>query len=570
MHELQRDSLAWRVHMERYSLDQKESWPQTARRVPTAVFSAAPESARRYIDEVAHLIGTRQFMPGGRYLYAAGRQLHQINNCLKMLARDSREGWADLYWQHVMGLSTGAGIGTVYSPVRPKNALLGRTGGRAGGPLNLAVGINEAGRTMRQGGDRRAALWAGLHWWHEDVLDWIVSKDWSDEVVAAKARDWNAPGPLDYTNISVCYDDHFFKAYAGGAGSIGEIRTKERERGFGMGDDLPSMGVARAVFWKNVKHAVRTGDPGFSIDVGDNYREWLRNACTELTATVDDDSDVCNIASLNISRFDTLEQFEAALEPAVAFLLAGTLYSDLPYPKVGVVRERNRRLGLGLMGVHEWLLKRGKKYGPDVELERWLRVYARSTAVAASLADEWSISRPKKTRAMAPNGTIGLVAETTTCLEPLLAVAYKRLVKKGDETWAQYVVDPVARRLIESGIKAGDIETAYSLSESLEGVERRIAFQAWFQQYVDHGIASTINLASWGSPSNNEDTVKPMGELLLKYMPKLRGITLYPDAARSGQPITQVPYHIALQHGDEIVFEQGDACSIRGGASCGG
>lgn len=562
---------ALRVFHERYSFNGTETWPELAKRVSATVFSTVKQQGQQvdnYTREVENLIASRQFLPGGRYLYASGRPLHQTQNCLLMLADDSREGWANLYWQHVMGLSTGAGIGTVYSLVRPKGAKLNRTGGVAGGPLNLALGINEAAHTVRQGGDRRAALWSGLHWWHEDVQPYIVVKDWLQHVRDAKAADWNASAPLDYTNQSVCYDDAFFAAMSpvADANSIGSIRQCERGAVYGMGDDVQASTVASTVYWQNIAQAMRTGDPGISVDVGDNHKEWLRNACTELCAY--SDSDICNIGSLNLARFDTLDQFRAALEPAVAFLLAGTEYSDVPYPKVADIRKLYRRLGLGLMGVHEWLLKRGKKYGPDAELEQWLQVYAESTAVAHRLAGKWSLSRPVKTRAMAPNGTIGIVAETTTCMEPLLTVAYKRRVKKGDATWAQYVVDPVAQRLIKTGIRPDDIETAYSLAESPEGVERRVAFQAWFQRYVDHGISSTINVAAWGSPSNNEDTVRPFGEMLLKYMSKLRGITVYPDGARGGQPITQVHYETALKHGSEVVFEQGDVCDLRGG-SCG-
>jgi len=492
------------------------------------------------------MIANRQFLPGGRYLYACGRPLHQTQNCLLFLVEDSREGWADHYYKHVMGLSTGAGIGSVYSNVRQKGAKLNRTGGVAGGPINLMLGINEAAHTVRQGGDRRAALWAGLHWWHPDALEYCSVKDWSEDVRQRKAENWETPAPLDYTNQSVCYDDEFFQAVA-------ERSTEKRRQ-------------ADAVYWKNVAHALRTGDPGLSVDCGVNAGEWLRNACTEVSSR--DDSDICNIGSLNLARYETLAEFERDLPCAVAFLLAGSEYSDVPYEKVRVVRQKNRRLGLGLMGVHEWLLRRGKKYGPDVELGLWLAVYARSTEIAARLADEWSLSRPVKTRAMAPNGTIGLVAETTTCLEPLLCVAKKRRVKQGDETWAQYSVDPVAERLINEGVEIGNIETAYDLSGSLAGIERRVAFQAWFQQFVDHGIASTINIASWGSASNNEDTVKPFGEMLLKYLPHLRGITVYPDGARSGQPIVPVSYETARKHGEEIVYESADVCEMRGGG-CG-
>jgi ribonucleoside-diphosphate reductase alpha chain len=102
------------------------------------------------------------------------------------------------------------------------------------------------------------------------------------------------------------------------------------------------------------------------------------------------------------------------------------------------------------MGLHEWLLKRGKKYGPDAELEQYLKVYQRSTEIAHQLADAWGISRPVKTRAIAPTGTIGIVAETTTGIEPIFCVSYKRRYLKGQVMHYQYVIDPAAHRLIES------------------------------------------------------------------------------------------------------------------------
>lgn len=547
------------IFSSRYSMGGAEAWEDTARRVAWSVFRGLPATVHARTaalsSAVERLIVARQFMPGGRYLYAAGRELHQVNNCLLCFVDDSREGWADHVHKHVMGLSTGAGMGTVYSRLRPKGARLRRTGGVASGPIPLMVATNELGRGLRQGGDRRSALWAGLHWWHRDAVDFVRVKDWTPEVRAMKAANWEFPAPMDGTNISVILDDEFFAAMA----------DPEYRRTDPIHGEVTHQ-RAHDVFWAAVRGALREGDPGFSVDIGANAGESGRNACTELTTR--DDSDICNIGSLNLARFRTLDEFRAALRPAVAFLLAGTVYSDVPYAKVAEVRAKNRRLGLGLMGVHEWLLQRGRSYGPDAELEEWLAEYACSTEIAHEFADEWGISRPVKTRAMAPNGTIGIVAETTTCMEPLLTVAYKRLVKEGDRTWAQYVVDPVAERLIQSGIQPEAIETAYSLSETMAGVERRIAFQAWFQRYVDHGIASTINLAPWGTPTNCEATVEQFGKTLLRYLPYLRGITVYPDGARGGQPITQVPYHAAAASRGERVYETGDVCDLRGG-SCG-
>jgi len=536
---------ALRQFRNRYAFTPEETWSELAKRVPTAVFAPLVQRGfilRDLISTISERIAKRQFLPGGRYLANAGREYHQVNNCLLLRVEDSRESIGQHLSNHLMGLTTGAGIGTVYSALRPKGSEVKRVGGKAGGPLSYAIATNEIARPLRSGRDRQSALWAGLHWWHEDIFDWISAKNWPQWLWDQKARDWRVPAPLDGTNHSICYDDKFFEYIA-----RGETH-------------------ARNVFDANLLNTLRTGDPNFSIDVGPNAGEDLRNACTEVSSR--DSDDICNIGSLNLAAFNSIQDFEAAVDESMAFLLAGSVYSDVPYPAVARIRDKNRRLGLGLMGVHEWLLKRGKKYGPDAELGRWLEVYATSTQKAAVWADKWGLSRPVKTRAMAPDGTKGIVAETVGSLEPLMAVAYRRRVFLGEQRTVEYVIDPVAKRLIESGINPDEIETAYSLSSTLEGVERRIAFQAWFQQYVDHGIASTVNLASWGSASNNEDTVQDYSRILLKYLHQLRGVTFYPDGARGGQPIVQVPYAEALKYQGQVVVEQTDVCNLRGG-SCG-
>ena len=217
------------------------------------------------------------------------------------------------------------------------------------------------------------------------------------------------------------------------------------------------------------------------------------------------------------------------------------------------------------MGVAEWLLVRGHRYAPCEELVPWLDAYACSTEISWREADRLGISRPVKTRAIAPTGTIGIVAETTTGVEPIFACAYRRRYL-ADGVWkSQFVVDPTARRLVESGIPADQIEDAYTLAED---PERRIAFQAWLQGWVDHGISSTLNLPAWGFAANSPEGVRDFGEMLLRYLPRLRGITVYPDGARGGQPLTPVPLEEALAHQGEVFVEAADVCDLRGG-SCG-
>lgn len=255
-----------------------------------------------------------------------------------------------------------------------------------------------------------------------------------------------------------------------------------------------------------------------------------------------------------------------ATELATAFLLAGTVYSDVPYAKVDAVRTKNRRLGLGLMGIHEWMLQRNVPYGPNADMAELLDVYATSTSIAGSYAEEWDLSSPIKTRAIAPTGTIAIIAETTSGCEPLFCAAYKRRYMKGSTWQYQYVVDPIAQKLVEAGVNPDDIEDAYSLAEN---VERRVQTQEWLQRYVDHSISSTINLPAWGSESNNEGNMQAFGKMLVKYLPNLRGITTYPDGARGGQPLSTVQYRTAMKHLGEVFYEQGDVCSLTSGGSCG-
>jgi len=254
------------------------------------------------------------------------------------------------------------------------------------------------------------------------------------------------------------------------------------------------------------------------------------------------------------------------VEISTAFLVAGSVYSDVPYAAIDQVRTRNRRIGLGLMGLHEWLLKHGKKYGKDAELEEYLKIYATNLKYAKQYAKLWDLTVPVAGRAIAPTGTIGIVAETSTGIEPVFCVAYKRRYLKGDVVHYQYVVDPVAQRLINSGISAEQIEDAYSLSED---VERRVEFQEWVQKYVDHCVSSTINLPQWGSEFNNESLVTSFGKMLIKHLPNLRGITCYPDGARGGQPLTPVAYKTAIKHVGKVFVEQADVCSITNRGSCG-
>lgn len=499
------------------------------------------------------LIAEMKFIPGGRYLYYAGRDFKAFNNCYLLRSlEDSREDWAELSWKSESALLTGGGIGNNYSIYRPKNSVIKRTGGLASGPVSKMRMTNEIGREVMQGGARRSAIYASLNWQHGDILEFIHAKDWKNMKVAGtdytyselKEKDFNFPCPLDMTNISVNYDTDWLENYK----KTGDLSN---------------------IFLDNCKQALSTAEPGFSFNFYEKENEDLRNACTEVTS--EDDSDVCNLGSINFATIESKEELEAVVDLGIKFLLCGTMVADLPYEKVYKVREKNRRLGLGLMGIHEWLLKRDYKYEVTPELHEWLYIYKnRSNYVSRKFADKLGISRPVANRAIAPTGTIGILAGTTTGIEPLFAVAYKRRYLKGKHQWNyQYVIDGTAKILIDKfGINPDNIESAVHLASD---PERRIKFQADVQDYVDMGISSTINLPAWGTELNNESLVVPFAKTLAKYAHRLRGFTCYPDGARGGQPITPVTFKEAKEfEGQEFEETFHDICTIssRGGV-CG-
>lgn len=276
-----------------------------------------------------------------------------------------------------------------------------------------------------------------------------------------------------------------------------------------------------------------------------------------------------NLGSINLGNINSLEEFKDVVSLASKFLVCGTLRADLPYEKVYKVREKNRRLGLGLMGIHEWLLQRKSGYEVTPELHEWLKVYRdESERSANEHCDRFYISRPVAYRAIAPTGSIGILAGTTTGIEPLFAVAYKRRFLTEGTRWKyQFVVDGTAQSLIDQySVDPNKIESALDLSTNYE---QRIKFQADIQDYVDMSISSTINLPSWGSSANNEGTVGGFTRTLARYAPRLRGFTCYPDGSRGGQPLTSVPYEEALKHKD-VVYDEMDVCEWTGkGGSCG-
>ena len=520
-----RTNLGENIFRQKYASNAYETWADRAHTVVNYVCGDMDGEKNSLMakgdrDQLTQFISEFKFMPGGRYLWYAGRDARFFNNCyLLKLEEDTREEWAALTQRAMSCLMTGGGIGVDVSVCRPSGRQLRSTGGVASGPIPLLYTLNEVGRNVMQGGSRRSALYGSLNWQHEDARNFLHAKNWHEMYLGTqkeytvsdmKKMDFNYPAPLDMMNISLNYDDTWLNG----------------------GDN--------GVFTENCRQALMTGEPGFSFNFGEKSEETLRNACCEVVSR--DDSDSCNLGSVNLARVESIEEMKDVVNLASKFLVCGLIRAHLPYKKVEKVRQQNSRIGLGLMGLHEWLLKRSYRYEMNDELKKWLSVYEKESERSANEhCDRLFLSSPRGYRAVAPTGTISILAGTTSGVEPIYATAYRRRYLTDGTRWKhQFVVDGTAEQLIGEGVKPDAIESAVDLAAD---PERRIKFQYDLQKYVDQAISSTLNLPA--GVDVTDDRVASFAKTVRKYAGGLRGLTCYPDGARGGQPITSVPYEEA-------------------------
>jgi hypothetical protein len=312
------------------------------------------------------------------------------------------------------------------------------------------------------------------------------------------------------------------------------------------------------IFWETLASACKYGSPGMSFNLR-NPHESLRNACCEVTS--EDNNDVCNLGSLNMGAIDSLQEFKDIVYLGEKFLLCGSEKAMLPHKEIEETRKKNNRTGLGLMGVHEWLLKRGYSYNPNSELNDWLILYnvVSESEPIKDFCEKFNIPIPVKFRSIAPTGSTSILAGTTSGIEPIFCPAYLRGFHHKDGKYKhEYVVDPVAKNLYKSGIDINSIECAYNIDPV-----QRINFQAYVQQFVDHAISSTVNL-----PKPLEcDEITEIGECIQGHSEVLRGITFYPDGAKGGQPFQPVPFQEAIEN--EGKEKQVTVCELNGSGICG-
>jgi ribonucleotide reductase alpha subunit len=303
----------------------------------------------------------------------------------------------------------------------------------------------------------------------------------------------------------------------------------------------------------------------FDITVEDvEHTYWtgglLVSNCSEFRSETNGDS--CNLGTVFLNKIRDKDHMAEVTKHAVKFLVRGALYTNRPTEAARQAARANNRIGLGLGGVGHWLLSRGKSYDVDSELKGLLEVYAEvSEREAKKYAIKLGLNPPKNFRAIAPNGTISILAGATGGIEPLFCKAYVRRWMVGEDWKSKVVIDPLVKEFMSKGIPTKDIYDAYDISFS-----QKLKFLGDIQEFVDMGISSTHNMGARGTEFNNFSLDQEYADELAKYMDKLSGFTVYPDGAIDGQPLTRLSLEEALASEHEEYAEEntckGGVCGI--------
>jgi ribonucleoside-diphosphate reductase alpha chain len=513
----------------KYAAYSGETYEQGCKRVTDAL--GVPELEQLLLDE--------KFSVGGRVWYGAGKPKSYMVNCGLFGVGDSAESWAKLSHDVELSLTKGLGCGIDYSAIRPYGSRIAGSGGTASGAVSKMYITNEIARFIMQGNTRRAALLAQLHWLHGDIHSFVDAKTWDEEQTRLKNINPDKyPAPLDLCNISVRLDDKFFAAYQNGDNQATKV-------------------------WNNATNNMfRYSEPGFRYNP-DN--QVYTNACGEVISSYD--RDTCTLGSINLAVVNSIDELEYIIKYAVLALLKVRHLTKYPTEEMRQVAINHPRVGLGVMGLHNWLIQRKLPYQWCTELdELFSAVYEIAQYYGEYWCKKYHYNKLEGHIAHAPTGSIArLFGGISSGIEPIFALAYKWRYTLNNEVREQVVIDSNVETFMEQGIDLDTVEDAYYLANP-DGFKRRVEMQANIQRYCDNAISSTINLPAWGTPGNNELTLPIYRSILLEHLQELRGITVYANGSRSGQPLTAIPINEALEQvhiqGSEYSNCSNGACAL--------
>lgn len=549
---------AARIFTERYGHTPEETWEDACERVAFAV--AAPEKANR-IEEIQSAFKTElvhnRFCPGGRIWYGAGRPKGQLMNCFVVPTADSREGWGKTVSDMIIVSGTGGGVGINCSPIRPRGTKISGHAGTATGAVSLMEIINAAGEVIRAGGGRRTALMLCLNHDHPDTWEFLHKKlDLSQ---------------LNNANVSIVFMSESPEEF------LGKVERDEMHHFVWQGEIVRSV-PAKELWQKILDNAVTCGEPGI---LNGHLANTMNNIayCRPLQSTNPcgeiflESYGSCDLGALVLPRFvkkgkmDWV-QLARSISLAVRFLDNVLDANYYPLKEIEENCKQVRRIGLGVMGLHDMLIRLGMKYSSKEALafvDRLMsfikhKAYRASCFLAVEKGPFPLLDREKFIESgfcktlkigiledimaygirncalltIAPTGTTSIVSQVTSGIEPMYSYAYRRRFRSGDDLVEEVVEHPLFSELKHDPNAAKLFESALEIP-----VEQHLAMQMTCQLHVDNAISKTINLPK-------EFTSDSLDPVLRRYVGSLKGVTLYRDGARGDSPIEQLSYEEAV------------------------
>jgi len=531
--------------------------------------TAVEKQAERFFETMAHL----EFMPNSPTLMNAGRPLGQLSACFVLPVGDSMEEIFEANKNAALIHKSGGGTGFAFSRLRPRNSVVATTRGVASGPVSFMKVFNSSTEAVKQGGTRRGANMGILRVDHPDIEEFIACKDNVNEITNF--------------NISVGITDAFMAALADGSDyDLIDPRTNEIYRKDGHEIRLS----APAVFDQIVARAWATGEPGlvFLDRMNRSNPTWpyetieATNPCGEQPLPP---YDSCNLGSINLSRFALeplpddytrdepergidWERLGRTVRLGVHFLDNVIDQNRYPIAEIAEQTKKNRRIGLGVMGWADLLVKLGLPYNSpgarDLAGKAMNFIQTEGHKHSSELAKSrgrfpnWEHSRYAREEVamrnatvttIAPTGTISIIADCSSGIEPYYAIAFERNVMDGTRlVQTNSLFEATAR---DRGFFTPELAERISSTRSLSGLnevpdevkavfltaadispEDHVRMQAAFQEHCDSSVSKTINFPE----TADRDEVRRA--FRLAWETGCKGITTYRDNSRPNQVLS--------------------------------
>jgi len=503
-------------------------------------------------EEFYRVMAGLEFLPNSPTLMNAGTDIGQLSACFVLPVGDSIEEIFDALKYMALIHKSGGGTGFSFSRLRPKGDVVKSTMGVASGPVSFMRVFDVATDVIKQGGRRRGANMGILRVDHPDIIEFITAKE--------------REGVLANFNISVAVTDEFMDAV-------------ENDKYYSLINPRNGAVVrrlrARDIFDLIATAAWKTGDPGLIFLDEINRRNPTphvgviesTNPCGEVPLLP---YESCNLGSINLSRMVRdgevdWEKLRRTVRTAVHFLDNVIDANRYPIPQIEEATKANRKIGLGVMGFAEMLIKLGVPYDSEEAVAAAEKVMSfiseEARKKSVELGEErgsfpnfpgsiWEKTGYKAMRnatvtSIAPTGTISIIAGTSSGIEPLFAVAFVRNVMGTQLFEVNSVFEQISKErgfystdLIVKISKTGSVQGLSEVPEDIKRIFRtaleispewHVRIQAAFQKYTDNAVAKTVNLP----PDATVDDVRRI--FMMAWRLKCKGITVYRYGSRSEQ-----------------------------------